>query len=377
MDRRIFLKTSGIAAAALSVSSAFLLGSGCNSKGKIKMKWRIYELQLVNPFTIAYSTRKTSENVLVEMEYDGVKGYGEASVPIYLHETPETVMRFLREVDLSPFVPTQIDEILEYVDGLKEENTAAKTSIDIALHDLAGKINNQACYAMFGLKREDAPNTTYTIGIDPVEVIKEKTQAVAGKFKILKVKLGSDHDKEIIEAVRSVTDLPLCIDANQGWKNKEQALDMIAWLKEKGVVMVEQPMAKDDFESAAWITERSPLPIYADEAAQRLKDLERLKGAYNGFNIKIMKCTGLREAWKMIEFGRKNNLKVMIGCMLETSCANSAAAQLSPAADFADIDSAMYLSNDCFSGMKIVDGKITLPDAPGIGITLTVENLFA
>jgi L-alanine-DL-glutamate epimerase-like enolase superfamily enzyme len=156
---------------------------------------------------------------------------------------------------------------------------------------------------------------------------------------------------------------------NQGWTDRSYALDMICWLKEHGVVMVEQPMPKDRLDDTAWVTERSPLPIFADESLQRLKDILPLKGVFSGINIKLMKCGGMREAWKMVNMARTLDMKVMVGCMTETSCAVSAAAQLSPAVDFADLDGNLLISNDRFSGMKVVDGKITLNELPGIGLT--------
>ena len=152
------------------------------------------------------------------------------------------------------------------------------------------------------------------------------------------------------------------------WKNKKKALDEIFWLKEQGIVMVEQPMPKEMLDANAWLTEKSPLPTFADEAIQRLKDIPAIKGAYTGINVKLMKCTGMREAWKMMNYARAEGMKVMIGCMTETSCAIAAAAQLSPAVDFADLDGNLLIANDIFRGTTVVDGKITLNQLPGIGI---------
>jgi L-alanine-DL-glutamate epimerase-like enolase superfamily enzyme len=198
-------------------------------------------------------------------------------------------------------------------------------------------------------------------------VIRQKVKEAA-EFKILKVKLGRGTDKQMIETIRSVSDVPLCVDVNQGWKDKKEALDMIFWLKEKGVEYVEQPMPKEKPDDIAWLTQNSPLPIIADEALQRLSDVQSTVGIYSGINIKLMKCTGMREAHKMINLARANKMKVMIGCMTETSCAISAAAQLSPLATWADLDGNLLINNDRFEGVKIVDGKITLNDLPGIGI---------
>ena len=328
-----------------------------------------YNLQLRHVFTVASNSRTVTPDVQVEITCEGVTGYGEASMPPYLGESVQTVVEFLQKVNLEQFHdPFRMEDILAYVDAVASGNTAAKASIDIALHDLVGKLLNVPWYKIWGLDKEKAPSTTYTIGIDTATVVKEKTAEVAGKFNILKVKLGRDNDKEIIAAIREVSSLPIAVDANQGWTDKEYALDMIHWLQEQGVVMIEQPMSKLQLDDIAWLTEQSPLPIFADESVQRLSDVEMMKGVFSGINIKLMKCTGMREAWKMVTLARALGLKVMIGCMTETSCAVSAAAQLSPVADFADLDGNLLISNDCFAGMKIVQGKITLNDLPGIGV---------
>ena len=335
----------------------------------MKLSFKPYNLQLRHVFTVASNSRTVTPDVQVEITCEGVTGYGEASMPPYLGESVQTVVEFLQKVNLEQFHdPFRMEDILAYVDAVASGNTAAKASIDIALHDLVGKLLNVPWYKIWGLDKEKAPSTTYTIGIDTATVVKEKTAEVAGKFNILKVKLGRDNDKEIIAAIREVSSLPIAVDANQGWTDKEYALDMIHWLQEQGVVMIEQPMSKLQLDDIAWLTEQSPLPIFADESVQRLSDVEMMKGVFSGINIKLMKCTGMREAWKMVTLARALGLKVMIGCMTETSCAVSAAAQLSPVADFADLDGNLLISNDCFAGMKIVQGKITLNDLPGIGV---------
>lgn len=320
-------------------------------------------------FTVATYTRTTTPDVQVEIEYEGVTGYGEASMPPYLGQTVESVTAFLQKVDLSQFKsPFLMDDILTYVDSLSPVDSAAKAAIDIALHDLVGKLMGQPWYRIWGLDPAKTPNTTFTIGIDTPEVVKQKTLECADKFKILKVKLGRENDHEMIETIRSVTDLPIAVDVNQGWKDRRQALDEIYWLKEKGVVMVEQPMPKEQIDDTAWLTQGSPLPIFADESIQRLKDIKSIEGAFTGINIKLMKCTGMREAWKMVNYAHARGMRVMVGCMTETSCAVSAAAQFSPVVDFADLDGNLLIANDRFKGMTVVDGKITLPDRPGIGV---------
>lgn len=383
MKRRDFLKKGALAAA-----GAGLLGSGTtlargleltddhksvnfnvNGKARMHLSFEPYELKLKHVFTVSSFSRSTTPDVQVRIDYDGYTGYGEASMPPYLGQTVESVCSFLKKVDLEQFPdPFCIDDILTYIDSLSDGDSAAKAAVDIALHDLVGKIIGAPWHRMLGLNPEKTPNTTYTIGIDTDEMVKLKTREVAGQFKILKVKLGTPRDREMIRAIREVSDLPIAVDVNQGWKNKRKALDEIFWLKEQGIVMVEQPMPKEMLEANAWLTERSPLPTFADEAIQRLKDIPAIKGAYTGINIKLMKCTGMREAWKMMNYARAEGMKVMIGCMTETSCAIAAAAQLSPAVDFADLDGNLLIANDIFRGTTVVDGKITLNQLPGIGI---------
>ena len=336
---------------------------------RMKLSWEPYELQLRHVFTVASYSRTTTPDVQVKIEYDGFTGYGEASMPPYLGQTVQSVCSFLEKVDLSQFAdPFCIDDILTYVDSLSPGDTAAKAAVDIALHDLVGQLLGQPWYRIWGLDAAKAPDTTFTIGIDTADVVREKTRECASQFNILKVKVGLENDMEMIRAIRDVTMLPLAVDANQGWKDREKALEEIFWLKEQGIVMVEQPMPKERIDDNAWLTERSPLPIFADEAIQRLKDIPSIKGAYTGINIKLMKCTGMREAWKMANYAHAEGMRVMVGCMTETSCAVTAAAQLSPIVDFADLDGNLLISNDRFRGMEVVNGKITLPDRPGLGL---------
>ena len=380
-NRRDFLKTATLAAigSGLGIHNVFAGKSGpalfsvnkLGKGGRMKMRFFPYELKLKHVFTVASYSRTTTPDVQVEIEYEGVTGYGEASMPPYLGQTVDTVMAFLRKVDLEQFSdPFGLEDILAYVDSLSPGDTAAKAAVDIALHDLVGKLLGAPWYKIWGLNKEKTPSTTCTIGIDTPDVVRGKTREVAGQFNILKVKLGRDNDKEMIRTIRSVSALPIAVDANQGWSDRQYALDMIHWLKEQGIVMIEQPMPREQLDDIAWITQQSPLPVFADESLQRLNDVTALKGAFTGINIKLMKCTGMREAWKMVTLARALDMKVMVGCMTETSCAVSAAAQLSPVVDFADLDGNLLISNDRFKGMEVINGKITLNDLPGIGVDL-------
>ena len=340
------------------------------AKQGLKLRFKSYELQLKHRFTLAGSSRTTTPGVLVEVEYDGVVGYGEASMPPYLGENHESVEKFLSLLNMEQFNdPFQTEAILAYVDFVALGNCAAKASVDIALYDLVGKLKGLPCHQIWELDPSKTPDTSFTIGIDDEKTVRQKVKEAA-QFKMLKVKLGRSNDLEMIKTIRSETNVPLSVDVNQGWTDKQLALDKIYWLQEQGVVFVEQPMPKKVMDDMAWLTENSPLPTFADEAVQRLTDVPRLKGVYSGINIKLMKCTGLAEARQMIELARLLDMKVLLGCTTETSCAVSAAAQLSPLADFADLDGNLLITNDPFEGMQVTDGKIVLNDWPGIGVKL-------
>ena len=373
-NRRNFIKSAGLTAGALAFSG---MAPGCSNlmeKNKnwkempLTLRFRPYELKLRHVFTLATSSRTTTPDILTELEWNGIIGYGEASLPPYLKENQESVSQFLSKVNLSRFNnPFLMEDIQDYVDGISDGDFAAKAAFDIALHDLVGKLIGEPWYKMWGLNPDKTPVTSFTIGIDTPEVVKQKVKEAA-EFKILKVKLGRDTDKEMIETIRSITNVPICADANQGWTDKQVALEMCQWLAEKGVVFVEQPMPKTAKEELAWLTQNSPLPIIGDEGVQTLEDVVPASHIYSGINIKLMKCGGLRAAKKMITLARALKMKVMIGCMTETSCAISAAAQLSPLVDWADLDGNLLISNDIYEGSKVVNGKVTLSDHPGIGI---------
>jgi L-alanine-DL-glutamate epimerase-like enolase superfamily enzyme len=373
--RREWFRNGMLAAGAFAIPGGFWhQASGSRtSDGRPRMTFRFrpYTLQLKHVFTVAVNSRTTTPVVLTEIEYDGFVGYGEASMPPYLGESHETATAFLSKVDLGAFSnPFELETILGAIDAVAPGNPAAKASVDIALHDLVGKLMKQPWYNIWGYDPAKAPVTTFTIGIDTPDVVRQKTLEAA-EFKMLKIKLGRDTDRAMVEAIRSVSDVPMSGDANQGWTDRQQALDMIGWLKERGFVYVEQPLPKERVDDLAWITERSPLPVIGDEGVQRLADVHKAHGVYSGINIKLMKSTGMREAHKMLQLARALGMKVMLGCMTETSCGISAASHLSPMVDWADLDGALLISNDIFDGTKVVNGKVTLVDRPGIGAIKT------
>lgn len=322
------------------------------------------------PFKIAHGVRSSTPVVIIKLEHNGYVGYGEASMPPYLGESHESVITFLEKAkpilaDLA--FPFDMEEVLREIDLLEEKNTAAKASIDIALHDLMGKIRNQSIWEYYKADPQQAPYTTFTIGIDSPDVITQKVKE-GEPYKVFKVKLNGENDQLIINTIRNSTDKPIAVDVNQGWKDKEQAIRMIEWLNTKNTILVEQPLPKNNLEDAYWLYQRSPLPLFADETVQRFSDIESVKDCFHGINIKLMKCTGLHEANKMVHEAKKHQLQILIGCMSETSCAISAAAQLTPFADYADLDGALLIKNDLFNGITFNEGKICLNKKSGIGV---------
>lgn len=334
----------------------------------MKLTYQPYQLELKYLFGISKFTRTATPLMLLKLEYEGFTGYGEASMVPYMGENLETAMAFLQKVDLSFFYhPFSMAEVMAYLDSISLGNPNIKAAIDIAFHDLIGKIDQKPCYKMFGSDPQKMPVTSFTLGIDTPEMMIKKAQEAAD-FKVIKIKLGRDNDEEIIHAIRSVTSVPLYVDANQGWTDRKKSLDKIYWLHEQGVVLIEQPMDKNDLDGNAWLTENSPVAIIGDEAVQRFADVEKAKGVYHGINVKLMKSAGMYEGHRMILKARELGLKVMIGCMSETSCATLAAAALAPLCDWADLDGPFLTKNNPYQNPDFADGKYVLKEASGLGL---------
>lgn len=342
----------------------------------MKISCKQFELELKHPFSISKFTRTSTPLMLLKIEHEGITGYGEASMVPYMGESYETAANFLNKIDWNRVqYPFNFQEIISYLDDLAPGQPAIKAAIDIALNDIQGKLLNKPCYEIYGADPQKMPVTSYTIGIDTAEVIREKLKD-AENFKVIKVKLGRDNDREIIETIRSLTDVPLYVDANQGWLDKIKAIDLIYWLHSKGVVLIEQPMDKHNLDGNAWLTERSPIPLLADEAVQRLADMDSLKGAYHGINVKLMKSCGMYEGHQMILKARSFGMKVLIGCMSETSCATLAAAALAPLCNWADLDGPWLTKNNPFKDPKFENGKYILQNLPGLGLEGVNADLF-
>lgn len=333
------------------------------------LRCRPYTLELRDRFTLANSSRTTTPTLLVELERDGVVGRGEAAMPPYLGETHASAQAFLERVDLSALEdPFATERALAAVDAMSPRDAAAKAALDLALHDWQGKRRGEPHWRRLGLDREATPPTSFTLGIDDPDALGARAADAAVTFCSLKMKLGGDQDRDMVAAVRRATDVPLRVDVNQGWRDRDAALRELRWLADRGVELVEQPMPADRLDDLAWLRARSPLPIYGDEGVQRLPDVAAARGVYDGVNVKLMKCTGLREALEMIRAARRLDLRVMLGCMTETSCAIAAAAQLASLCDVVDLDGALLVGNDPFEPMPFVDGRVLPNDQPGLGV---------
>lgn len=342
----------------------------------MKISCKQFELELKHPFSISKFTRTSTPLMLLKIEHDGVIGYGEASMVPYMGESYESATHFLGLVDWEQIqYPFNFEAIIAYLDSISPGQPAIKAAIDIALNDIHGQIINKPCYEIYGANPEKMPLTSYTVGIDTPAVIREKLKDAAA-FKVIKVKLGRNNDKELIQTIRSVSNLPLFVDANQGWADRKQAIDMIYWLHDQGTLLIEQPMDKNNLDGNAWLTQRSPIPILADEAVQRLADIDDLKGAYHGINVKLMKSGGMYEGHQMIVRAKSFGMKVLIGCMSETSIATLAGIALAPLCDWADLDGPWLTKNNPFDTPQLKDGRFILSDLPGLGLTGIKEGLF-
>jgi L-alanine-DL-glutamate epimerase-like enolase superfamily enzyme len=330
----------------------------------MNVRHRPLDLRLRHTFRIARGASDVRQNVLVEIEHGGHVGLGEAAPIKRYGEDQDSAGRAVEQMagrlgDVRTFAGAAARAA---VTGQR----SAEAAVDIALHDLAGRRLQVPLFEMFGLDPREGPPTSFTIGIDTPEVVAQKVREASG-FEILKVKMGSDDDREVLTAVRDTTDRLLRVDANEGW-TIESARERLPWLHALGVEFVEQPLPADRLEETRALRRESPLPFYADESVHRAEDIPRLVGAFDGINIKLMKCGGLGEALRMIAVARAHGLKVMLGCMIESSIAITAAAQLLPLVDAADLDGSVLLAHDPFEGAVISGGRFVLPDAPGLGV---------
>jgi L-alanine-DL-glutamate epimerase-like enolase superfamily enzyme len=330
----------------------------------------ITRLKLKHQWTTVMSSSAFRDTLRVQYRAENITGIGEGAPISRYNETAQSAQETvngLREY-LASADPWHFSKVMAEVFRRVEGQYAAKAAIDIALMDWAGKRLGVPLYKYFGLDPHDAPVTTFSIGIDTPEITRQKTRE-AEAFAVLKIKVGLDTDEATIEAVRSVTNKPLRVDANEGWKDKEVAVRKINWLEKQGVEFIEQPMPATMIEETAWVRKRVHIPVIADEACLHPADIPKLVNAYDGINVKLDKAGGILEAYKMIQIARALGMKTMLGCMISSSISVTAAAHLSPLVDYADLDGNLLIDGDPYSGVKVENGKLILPEGPGLGLS--------
>lgn len=329
----------------------------------MKLHWEPITLELKTTFRVAHGASDQRYNVLVYLD-DGV---GEAAAVPYYGETQDGIIEYLKS---APDLGEDLFDLDAILERRPPGSRAARSAIDEALHDLWGKKLGQPLYTLFGLNPECVPMTSFTIGMDDPHLMAE--QAKASGYPILKVKLGSDKDEEIVAAIRNVTEAKLRADANAGW-TREQALHIIPRLMDYDLEFIEQPLAVDDVEGYFWLKEKLSMqnvniPIFADETAKTSHDVAKLAGAIDGVVVKTMKSEGIREALRMIHTARAHDMQIMLSCMVESSVGVTAAAHLAPLCDYADLDGPLLIKNDPYRGLKYEGAKFSLPDGPGLGV---------
>jgi len=326
-------------------------------------------LRLRHTWTTTMSSSEHRDTIELRLARDGTTGVGAGSPIVRYHESAASAQQALEgaRAPIEAGDPWRVDGYLEDAFRRLEDQHAARAALDIAVHDWIGQRLGIPVYRLLGLDPDQAPITSFSIGIDTPEITRQKVREAA-EFPVLKVKVGLDSDEATIAAVRSVTGKPLRVDANEGWPDKETAIRKLEWLARQGVELAEQPMKAELLEEAAWLRARSPIPIFADEACLRADSIPALAGACHGVNVKLDKAGGLREALRMIHTARACGLQVMLGCMISSSASTTAAAHISPLVDFADLDGHLLVSNDPWRGVEVEDGRLMLPDRPGLGL---------
>jgi L-alanine-DL-glutamate epimerase-like enolase superfamily enzyme len=334
------------------------------------LETKVVRLNLQHTWTTTMSSSAYRDTLHVAYSRDGITGHGEGAPIVRYHEDAageQKAIEAVRDLMLTAD-PMQFSKTMAAIFQRIPGHWSGKASLDIALMDWVGQKLGIPLYAWLGLDPQDTPLTTFSIGIDTPEITKQKTREAAD-YPILKVKVGLATDEATIEAVRSVTDKKLRVDANEGWKDKEEAVRKINWLEQHGVEFIEQPMPAEMIEETRWVRSRVHIPIIADEACQRVTDIPKLQDAFDGVNVKLDKAGGILEAKRMIEIARSLGMRTMLGCMVSSSVTVTAAAHLSPLVDYADLDGNLLIANDPFHGVRVEKGKLLLPSRPGLGLT--------
>jgi L-alanine-DL-glutamate epimerase-like enolase superfamily enzyme len=359
------MKTAAIAPAAGALAAPLPAGNAGPT-----LEARIVRLNLLHTWTTTMSSSAYRDTLYTAYTRDGITGHGEGAPIVRYHEDAAGARAAVESVRglLLSANPMQFDKVMAEVFQRVQGQWAGKAAIDIALMDWVGQKLGIPLYTYFGLDAQDAPLTTFSIGIDTPEITRQKTREAAD-FPILKIKVGLDTDEATIEAVRSVTNKPLRVDANEGWKDKEEAVRKINWLEKHGVEFIEQPMPAEMIEETRWVRSRVHIPVIADESCQRASDIPKLRDAFDGVNVKLDKSGGILEAYRMISIAKSLGMKTMLGCMVSSSVSVTAAAHLSPLVNYADLDGNLLIANDPFHGVRVEKGKLLLPNRPGLGLT--------
>jgi L-alanine-DL-glutamate epimerase-like enolase superfamily enzyme len=372
MNRREWLQASGGIGAGLAFDGLGHIPAWAAASRVGNWEASVKRLQLRHTWTTTMSSSQFRDTIHVRVTSDGVTGVGEGAPIVRYHENAEDGAKAIAAI--TPTLQMESlwhsEKLMEQVSKAMPGQFAAKAALDVALMDWIGKKMNVPLYRLLGLDPADTPVTTFSIGIDTPEVTRQKVKE-AEVFPVLKVKVGLDTDEATIAAVRSVTNKPLRVDANEGWKDKEEAVRKINWLETQGVEFVEQPMLAEMIDETRWVRKRVNLPLIADEAAVNARAIPGLVDTYDGVNVKLDKCGGIQQALRMIYVAKSLGMKTMLGCMVSSSVSVTAAAHLSPLVDYADLDGNLLIANDPYEGVRVERGKLILPERPGLGVRAT------
>ena len=338
----------------------------------MKVRYKTYNLPFHHPFTISRGTKTHQPTFVVELEFMGIKGYGEAPAISYYNIPVEKMVEDLerKKIFVEKFAFSDPERYWHYLHHLFPNNSFLICALDMAGWDLYGKLKRKQLHELWGLDTATAPLTDFTIGIDSIDTMIAKMKE--RPWPIYKIKVGVEGDIEMVTALRAHTYAVFRVDANAGW-TLEQAMQKIPLLKELGVELVEQPLAKDDWAGMKELFSASPLPLFADESCVAESDVEKCHGYFHGINIKLTKCSGITPARRMIRKARELGMNVMVGCMNESSVGTAAIAQLAPLLDHVDMDGPLLLSEDIADGVQFDNGKIIYTPYNGIGINFELK----
>jgi len=338
------------------------------------LRFSPYRLELSSPFGTAHGVRSHTDIMIVAIGHQSVVGYGEAAMPPYYSENQESMAAFFNRLSIQKIMELgSPEEVHDYLIGISTEDSAARAAIDIAYHDWLGKLTAEPIVNLSGVNSNQDILSSYTIGASDEQEMMRKVRQVLS-YPILKIKLNGTDDIKILKSIRQIYKGDIWIDANQAWDTIEYATQAAKEMEALKISMIEQPFKIGNLELVKQLSTSTHIPIIADEDCQNLESVDALADAYDGINIKLMKCSGIYEAMRMIEKARSLDLNVMLGCMTETSIGISAAAQLAPLVDWCDLDGNLLIDNDVCDGAKMVNGIINLDKTiPGIGLSKTIQ----